>query len=102
VSKILTVLPLLFGHEIDASMHQNTCAVHYNGLIVKSTVSLLICKSGSANSDFFFRLEKCGWLCGSANLDLFWLETQKKWLVYQINPPFQVAEPLFCHPQNHF
>ena len=41
----------------------------------------------------------------------FWLKTQKKNWVYTTNPLFsgwitrkksEFAEPLFCHPQNHF
>ena len=32
-----------------------------------------------------------------------WLETQKNsWGLYYKTTFFQVAEPLFCHPQNHF
>ena len=32
----------------------------------------------------------------------FWLETQKKMGLYYKTTFFQVAEPLFCHPQNPF
>jgi hypothetical protein len=40
----------------------------------------------------FFRLEKSG----SGNSDCFFLVGNQKSIF------FQVAEPLFCHPQNHF
>ena len=73
-----------------------------------SPFSLLIC---TLRSDFesgrkvvlktciFFWLEKSG----SANLDFFLVgDPEKKVGLYYKPTFFQVAEPLFCYPQNHF
>jgi hypothetical protein len=76
--------------------------------MAKYPLSLLICTLRSEfegarkvvlQTRIFFRLEKSGF----ANSDFFLVgDPEKKVSLYYKSTFFQVAGPLFCHPQNHF